>query len=208
MNKCIIWDWNGTLLDDVNEGILARNKVFKQYGLSMLNSVEQYRDEFTFPIKDYYFNAGVTEDNFVEIAHKWVDEYMLLSHKMNLRYNALETINEFKKKNYIQVLLSASNINILNEQINQFKLHNTFNYVFGLDNIYAKSKVELAKNFVSKNNAYEYFLIGDTLHDFEVASEIGAKCILVMNGHQSLQKLKTSNAIIAKNLEELISIIS
>ncbi|NMD38329.1 MAG: HAD hydrolase-like protein, partial [Christensenellaceae bacterium] len=90
----------------------------------------------------------------------------------------------------------------------QHKLNDKFDYILGLDNIYAKSKVELAKNFVSKNNAYNYYLVGDTLHDFEVANEIDAKCILLMNGHQSISKIKKSNAIIAENLEELISIIN
>ncbi|NMD38853.1 MAG: hypothetical protein GYA87_09280, partial [Christensenellaceae bacterium] len=53
-----------------------------------------------FPIKDYYLNAGVTEENFIEIAHKWVDEYMALKHEMQLRPFATEIIETFKSRDY------------------------------------------------------------------------------------------------------------
>ena len=62
----------------------------------------------------------------------------------------------------------------------------------GLDNIYAASKVAIGKNLMSKLGIAkgESLMIGDTLHDLEVAMEIGADCVLLSSGHQSRKKLQ------------------
>jgi len=54
------------------------------------------------------------------------------------------------------------------------------------------------------NGKGETLLIGDTLHDYEVASEIGADCILVANGHQSRNILLESGTKVINNILELL----
>jgi len=49
----------------------------------------------------------------------------------------------------------------------------------------------------------ELLLIGDTIHDFEVASELGCYCILVSNGHQSHERLKSTGVLVIDNLSQL-----
>jgi phosphoglycolate phosphatase len=48
--------------------------------------------------------------------------------------------------------------------------------------------------------------IGDTTHDYEVATVLGCQCILVADGHQSISKLKESGAIVIEKLEMIITL--
>ena len=46
-------------------------------------------------------------------------------------------------------------------------------------------------------------LIGDTIHDYEVAQEIGSECILMSHGHQDEARLLRLGIPIAKDFNEL-----
>ena len=52
MPEYIIWDWNGTLMDDSAASLRAMNKVLEKYGLERLSN-KRYMDIFTFPVVDY-----------------------------------------------------------------------------------------------------------------------------------------------------------
>ena len=54
----IIWDFNGTIIDDVDIGINALNTLLRKYGYKEINDKDHYRSIFGFPIKDYYARAG------------------------------------------------------------------------------------------------------------------------------------------------------
>ena len=55
--EAILWDWNGTLLDDVNIAIDAINQLLLDRNLVQL-TLERYLDVFTFPVCDYYELIG------------------------------------------------------------------------------------------------------------------------------------------------------
>ena len=54
----IIWDWNGTLLNDTELSIKCINTLLKRRSLPLL-SAEQYREVFGFPIREYYQRIGL-----------------------------------------------------------------------------------------------------------------------------------------------------
>ncbi len=53
-------------------------------------------------------------------------------------------------------------------------------------------------------NPERTLLIGDTLHDYDVAQALGCKCILVANGHQSRKRLLSSDAKVYSCLNEIL----
>ena len=55
--KHIIWDWNGTLINDAWLFVDVMNKFLTQRKLKSIN-VNKYRDIFGFPIKKYYEKLG------------------------------------------------------------------------------------------------------------------------------------------------------
>ena len=82
-----------------------------------------------------------------------------------------------------------------------------FKTISGINNHYAHSKTENAKALIfdHKIKPSSICLIGDTIHDHEVAESIGCECILISEGHQSKTKLKSTGRLVLNSLIELKS---
>ena len=55
--KHIIWDWNGTLLDDGWLFVDVMNTILKRRKMNTI-TLEKYREIFGFPVKNYYIKLG------------------------------------------------------------------------------------------------------------------------------------------------------
>ncbi len=74
-----------------------------------------------------------------------------------------------------------------------------FDRLLGLDNIYARSKVEVGLAYLTELKQRgavpaQAIMIGDSVHDFEVAQALGVRCVLQTAGHQSAQQLRATGA--------------
>ena len=58
MEKRLIWDWNGTLLDDVAAAVGALNRMLVKRGARPI-TIEHYRRRFGFPVRPFYAELGV-----------------------------------------------------------------------------------------------------------------------------------------------------
>lgn len=204
--KHIIWDWNGTLFDDVELCRDIINGILLRRGLAGL-SLETYRKIFTFPVKNYYEKAGLDFNiyPFEQLGKEWMAEYELRKIECTLHEGTHEILDLISKKGLGQSILSAYSQHTLEEIVKQFGLDRYFSYMVGLDHIYATSKIENGRELIKRlgNNKGENLFIGDTVHDFEVASEIGADCILIANGHQEREKLKSCGVPVYNSLREI-----
>ena len=209
MIRQIFWDWNGTLLDDLEYAIGVRNKTFPPFGLPKIESLEDYFRQFTFPVREYYYRAGVTEENFNEVAHAWMNEYVRGQESIPLHKDAVEAIGRLRENGLAQVILSASQIEILKGQLAIYGLENAFDDVLGHDNIYADSKESIGIRYMQKTGLRpeECLMLGDTLHDAEVARGMGIRCILVARGHQSRETLETAGVPVVGSLLEAVEMI-
>ena len=201
----ILWDWNGTLLDDVHIALEANNLVFPTFGLPPLGTIHDYLEVFDFPIRDYYQKVGVPDDLFDDVAKAWSHTYMEISKKAPLQKEAPETLAYFASLGLKQVILSASKADHLHEQVARYPIGHYFDEMLGLNNIYAASKVDLAKDYFARENISpdHALFIGDTLHDAQVAKAIGCQCVLVAKGHQPAHRLEKAHVPIYNHLLEI-----
>jgi len=208
-NKLIIWDWNGTLLDDIPACIYSMNKMLTKRNISEIN-YKRYREIFTFPVKKYYKKLGfnLILEPFEKLAEEYIALYKIYAKESCLHNGAIKILDYFKIKEYKQVIISAMEQKALEKQITDNEVYHYFDDIIGLDNIHANSKIENAKNYFRDNkkiNNLECILIGDTYHDIEVSKALNCKCILVNNGHQKLNRIKLYNNIeVLNNLLELV----
>ena len=204
--QTIIWDWNGTLLNDLDFCISTINILLKKRELTLLNR-NLYREVFTFPVKDYYRAVGFDfeKEEFAIPAKEFIDLYDKGVENCTLHLKAIEILSWFKEKNTRQFVLSAMQQNMLEQTIKHNSIYNYFEGVFGLDNHYAVSKIERGKQLILEFNLEKdkTWIIGDTIHDFEVAEKLGIKCILIADGHQSEKQLKSTGAVVISDLDEL-----
>ena len=207
--ELILWDWNGTLLNDTEYAIGVRNRVFPRFGLPTVGSLAEYHEQFTFPVKLYYTRAGVTEDNFVAVAHAWMDEYVRGYQTVPLFGDAVATLYAFHTAGLRQTVLSASELDMLQKQLAFAGILNRFDEVLGLSHIYATSKEAIGLNYL-RNTGVDpaaCVMLGDTLHDAEVASALGCRCVLVARGHQSRQTLLTVGVPVRDSLEQAAALL-
>ncbi len=188
----IIWDFNGTIIDDVEAGILSVNKMLSDRGLPTIKDKDHYREFFRFPIIEYYRALGFDFDAepYEVLAPIWVELYLENSKRSPLCLGVREAIDLFREHGLHQHVLSASELKMLTEQLNGFGILDSFRSVSGLDNIHAHSKTELALAWKEAHPDAKVLLIGDTEHDFTTAKIIGADCALIAGGHQPRRVLE------------------
>lgn len=206
--KAIIWDYNGTLLNDVEIGIESINVMLSKRNLLLLTS-ESYREAFTFPVKDYYEKVGFDfqKENWDSTAQEFITNYTKLLPQSDIFPEARLLLNKFKSEGKKQFILSAMEMNMLKDSTQELNIQGFFNEISGINDIYASSKIENGKELIKKHQlkASEVCLFGDTTHDYEVAQSIGCHCYLIASGHQSYEKLKATGCPnIIKSLNDII----
>lgn len=205
--KHVIWDWNGTLFNDINLSLNILNNLLQRNNLKSI-SLEDYRFIFTFPIQDYYAKAGLdfTKHSFEVLGKEWMDEYETRKSECHLFEGVKDVLKFLKGRETGQSILSAYSHHTLVAIVKYYGLSEYFKYISGLDHIYATSKVNIGKELVKKINipGEEIVLIGDTIHDFDVANELGIKSILIANGHQSMNRLLECGVPVLNDIRELL----
>jgi len=201
----IVWDWNGTLFDDLDLCLYCINRLLTNNGYEQVHTYDRYREVFCFPIKQYYQNAGFTFDKkpFEELAQEYMDIYLPMAHLCKLNKDAKAVVEALHDKGYKQVILTASKIEVLNEQLKPFNISDKFDILLGTDNIYCHSKAQLAERLLQKvSESDKIYFIGDTLHDAEVGKLLNAQIILYEGGHQFLPDSEEYQKI--KSLKEVL----
>lgn len=207
----ILWDWNGTLLDDSWLCVEVLNILLKEIDKPKI-SLDDYRSNFEFPVINFYNYLGFKTDekNFKEVSHKFIALYEARwLRECRLREHAFSSLEKIKSSGIHQSILSAAHYNALNLGLSHFNLTDFFHTISGTETIYAEGKIKKAKSWMLENklDKEEIILIGDTLHDLDVANEIGIDCALLSGGHCSKEKLATPNSPVFSSLNHLIDAV-
>jgi len=203
----IIWDWNGTLVDDLALNVDIVNSMLSQRGLAPVTR-EYYREVFTFPIQDCYAQIGFDfeQEGFEQLSVEFIRSYKSGWHRSRLFPNSREILEQVRASGRTQSVLSANHKDTLREYVATFDIVHLFEHLVGLDHIQATSKVDEGRALLQRlpHHAGEVLLVGDTLHDAEVADTIGIDCVLVAHGYQSRRRLEKSGRPIVDSLSELM----
>ena len=205
--RSIIWDWNGTLLNDLDLCIASINSLLQKRHLKLLNH-NTYKEVFSFPVKDYYTAVGFdfSKEDFAIPAREFIDLYNKNVANCTLHSEAFLVLDHIKNKKIKQFVLSAMQEDMLEQTLIEQKIFDYFEGIAGLNHHYATSKIERGEELIRKYriNKELTIMIGDTIHDYEVAEQLGIRCILIANGHQSAERLKSTGATVIENLGDLL----
>lgn len=208
MYDTVIWDFNGTLLDDLQTGIDAVNKMLASRSLPIILNVDDYYEKFGFPIRDYYKRLGFdfSREPYETLAIEWVDNYLELSKNARLREGISELLQKLKEKRIRQIVLSATEQRMLEKQLADLKIIDCFECICGGKDINAHGKLDEARA-LSEKICGNTVMVGDTLHDRDAAYEMGTDCILLCGGHNSDCVLDGSGATVCKSVAELETVL-
>ncbi|MEN6384634.1 MAG: HAD hydrolase-like protein [Phycisphaerales bacterium] len=203
--KHIIWDWNGTLLDDAWLCVEILNSMLQGRRMKCTTLV-QYQNDFDFPVLNYYMKLGFDFDKeqFDSVAREYISAYNSQYSRCSLRMGVLDFIGKLKTEGVSQSVLSASQHSYLVNALEKYELKHLFENISGLDDYYAHGKVDAGRKLLKSLpvSGKDILLIGDTTHDYEVACELGADCLLLPAGHQSRERLEACGARVCDDLNE------
>jgi len=207
--KNIIWDWNGTIVNDAYLFVEIMNHTLTKYNLKNI-TINDYKTKFCFPIKTYWKNLGFNFDDstFNTMNHEFIKLYKKHMQKPMLQNQIIDVLKYAQNQSINQFILSASEHTILNKLIQYYKIENYFKDVVGVDNLNACGKKKLGINLVEKYNidTNKTIVIGDTEYDSMVAKSIGCKAILVSFGHIDGKRLQNTGDMIINSYNDLITL--
>lgn len=207
--KNILWDWNGTLIDDAVTSLNCVNDMLSEMNKPLI-SLEQYYTFVETPIIGFYRHILTEEElDFPVISKSFHDSYNNRLNETFLADNAESTLKALKENGAKQYIITATKEESARRLTVNYGVNEYFDGIFGADNTLAESKVERALNFFKSNNINprDTVFIGDTLHDLETANALGVDCILVTFGHQGREITESSGTVTVDNLNEALNII-
>lgn len=189
----VIWDWNGTLLADIEHAVATVNRLLKEENLPA-TTVDEYKKVFGFPVLDYYKTLGfdTAPKKFHELCERFNEYFYNGLHACDLWPGARETLASVKASGKTQSLLSASEHTMLQHSVRRYSVDHLFDHVIGIADKLAGSKIDFGRKLLERVSIAkeQTVLIGDTDHDLEVARALGIDAILVEHGHQCPTRLR------------------
>ena len=185
----VLWDWNGTLLDDAALCCELLNTMLARHGYAPVGSMEAYRQVFCFPIETYYRRAGFdfSRHPFAALADEYMRLYTPRSLDCPLQPDACAVLDALRAQGMRQVMLSASKRENLQQQVEHFGLR-----------WLRESGADPAR----------IMMVGDSEHDFEVARALGVRCVLFSGGHQPREVLAATGAPVIDALAQLLPLLA
>jgi len=208
--KNVIWDWNGTLINDVEISMSTINEALSKGGLQTI-SEDYYRNHFTFPVRDFYAQLGLkfNGQGFNRYSAAFMETYLQKSKSASLQKGAEESLKFFREKDVRQYILSAMEQSMLEGMLRDFGIIGYFDRVRGLENMHANSKADAGQKLMQETRTIKgnTVIIGDTLHDFEVAGALGVSCFLLSCGHHAHSRLESAKVPVFGNHYDLLKYI-
>ena len=203
---CVIWDFNGTLIDDLDLVVRTVNTQLAIRNLPSLTA-DAYRAVFGFPVEDYYRRIGVTFENetMADLSADFFADYAPALKDCLLHDGALDTLQQVETLGLRQFVLSAMEQGMLRSMISHLGIEDFFDGIYGLAHQKGDSKIlraqELTRDF--EIDPRGTLFIGDTHHDADVAQALGLSVALISTGHQSAERLRATGYPVYESYQDL-----
>ena len=208
--KLLIWDWNGTILDDADLCLTIENELLSERGMPTVTKT-WYLDHFSFPIRRYYEMMGYRFDteSYETVSEIFMQRYRDRYPHCSLRKGITDVLQTAKTRGVTQTLLSVTWQDDLIEQARTLCAEQYFSEILGQTDILGTSKVDRAKAYIARMgiDPKNALFVGDTDHDAETAKAVGCACVLLAGGHQSEYVLRRCGVPVCATAEALSAML-
>jgi len=193
--RYILWDWNGTLLDDTQAALDTLNVMLARRGAPAVG-MAFYRDHFAFPVRPFYERIGmdVRDEEWDALAQEYHDIYAERPKALNRE--TLAALEAVRAAGVRQSIISALRQDLLDAETARLGVAPYMESIYGVDNLDGASKLDRALELMTaitrqaKDGEFpDVVMIGDALHDKEVADALGVRCILCGQGSHAAWRL-------------------
>ena len=154
-----------------------------------------YRENFAFPCRPFYGQIGmdVPDAEWDALAREYHETYSRRPVRLNAE--TIAALERVKASGAKQSIISALRQDLLDAQTRAFGVAPYMACIYGTDNLDGASKLDRALELMSRiapaaGETPDVVLIGDALHDKEVADALGVRCVLCAQGSHSARRLR------------------
>lgn len=202
----VVWDFNGTLLDDLDVAIAAVSDMLARRNMPAMTR-QRYYESMEMPIIRYYEKIfDLKQDPFEVLSREFVEGYEKHFSLARLADGAGEAVAHFARLGARQVIISSFEQGRLRAMARELGIAGCFDGILGADNIRSESKVERATRWLEDSGAAggSILVVGDLVHDWEMARALGADCVLLDCGHQAREDLLRCGCPVIHSLRQLV----
>ena len=189
MFRNLIFDWSGTLCDDLALTLEATNYVLAQYGLPALTR-EQFRNEFQLPYPDYYARK-TPEARLVDLEKHYRHAFDNAVTQVRIIPHAKEFLDFCVSRGIRCFILTSMDPRAFDEQARYLGLKDYFEHIHSG----VRNKEEYIYNLLKQHslNPADTAFIGDMQHDINAAHSAGLIGIGVLTGYNNAAQLDVSH---------------
>jgi phosphoglycolate phosphatase-like HAD superfamily hydrolase len=211
----VVWDWNGTLLDDAATVIEATTAAFAAAGIPVTLTAEQYRRNFTRPIPLFYerlLGRPISAEEWPQLDRAFHDQYGRLHERCGLAPGAREVLAEIESRGWTQSICSMLPHEYLVPAVERQGIGRHFLRIDGLQSGErgGAKLAHLIQHLARLDGAASpAVLIGDTVDDALAARGAGIACILIDGGaglHETAA-IVDAGAPVAKSFAEVLPLL-
>lgn len=197
-NNAVIFDWNGTILDDAFCVLNATNYALSSVGVAP-TTMEKYCTEYTIPLNKTYKALGCSEEQIEDkdgkLISSFFDHYQKHLVHTNLREGANIVLACLKQMNVKNAVLSNATVQIITEQSKRLGAYDFIDDVLAhdmdLSAPFRKSgKGDWLTKYVADQKIDQAIVVGDTPEEAEIANDHGFVSILITGGTCTRQRLE------------------
>ncbi|MER6389852.1 HAD hydrolase-like protein [Streptomyces sp. NPDC001523] len=208
----IVWDWNGTLLHDIDAVILATNASFAEFGFAPI-TLETYRELYVVPVPKFYerlMGRMPTEAEWLVMDETFHRHYWSSAETAGLAEGALELLRGWQGAGSTQSLLSLAPHDKLVPLVRTHGIDTHFLRVDGRTGPSHTTKAghlvrHMAAMAAAGVTADRTVLIGDAVDDALAAAHVGARAVLYTGGSHSRSSLESAGVPVVDTLAEAVA---
>jgi phosphoglycolate phosphatase-like HAD superfamily hydrolase len=206
----VVWDWNGTLFDDLHVVVEAVNAGIGPLGLEEI-TLDDYRTHYTRPVKRFYdrlVGREISQHEWLDLDRRFHDAYRERLPTARLAAEAVATLEALRDGSISQSLLSMFPHDELVPLVDRLGIRDYFELINGLRGEPGAQKARFMERHLRELMRHEdpagVLVIGDTVDDAVAAFHVGARAVLVDNGSHHLHELQASGAPVVATLAEAL----
>jgi phosphoglycolate phosphatase-like HAD superfamily hydrolase len=208
----VVWDWNGTLLDDNHAVLAAVNGVCAGFGRAGLTWPE-WQAAYARPMRLSYeqvLGRALDDMEWANVDKVYHERYEEVLHTCALATGLPDLLRTVAESGRTQSLLSMWFHSRLTPTVDGFGLTQYFTRVDGLPGeIGGGSKADsLVQHLAAQDlDPAKVVLIGDVVDDANAARAAGTECVLVTTGAMTRAALAATGMPVTDSLTEALQLL-